>query len=139
VSETSYAKPLPAPSPESRPFWEAARKHELRLQRCESCHAYWFPPSTVCQECLSEDWTWERVSGQGEVFSFVVMHRAYVPGFKPELPYNVALIALREGPHFLSNVVGCANEDIYVGMPVEVVFDDVTEEVTLPKFRPRAK
>lgn len=132
----TYTKPLPVPGPESRPFWEATRRHELRLQRCQRCNQFWFPPSSVCPECLSEQWEWAQVSGRGKVFSFVVMHRPYHPGFKSDLPYNCSIIELEEGPRFLSNVVGCANEELYVGMPVEVTFDDVTDEVTLPKFKP---
>lgn len=132
-----YAKPLPVPTSESRPFWEAVRRHEFRLQRCHACRKYWFPPSNICPECLSEEWDWAPASGRGTVFSYIIMHRPYHPGFKNDLPYNVAVIELEEGPHLISNVVGCSNEDLYVGMPVEVVFDDVTEEVTLHKFRPR--
>jgi uncharacterized OB-fold protein len=133
----AYAKPLPVPTPESQPFWDAVRRHELRLQRCQACGQFWFPPSNVCPECLSPAWAWELVSGRGTVFSFVVMHRAYHPGFKDALPYNVAVIELEEGPRLVSNVVDCRNEELYVGMPVEVAFDDVTDTVTLPKFRPR--
>jgi uncharacterized OB-fold protein len=137
VSESAYLKPLPVPSPESRPFWDACRRHELRLPRCSACSAYWFPPSGVCPECLSDQFEWALASGRGEVFSFVVMHRVYHKGFADDVPYPVALVALEEGPHFLSNVVDCALDEIRIGMPVQVVFDDVTDEHTLPKFRPR--
>ena len=135
MSETAYAKPLPQPSAESRPFWEACRRHELRLQRCLACRQYWFPPSAVCPECLSDEFEWALTSGRGEVFSFVVMHRVYHKGFANDVPYTVALIALEEGPRFLSNLVDCRPDEVHVGMPVEVVFEDVTPEVTLPKFR----
>ena len=81
---------------------------------------------------------WTRVSGKGQVFTFVVYHMPYHPAWKDSIPYNVAWIKLDEGPLLMSNVVECGNEDLYIGMPVEVVFDDVTEEVTLPKFRPQA-
>ena len=132
----TYAKPLPVPSAESRPFWDAVRQHELKLQRCEACRAFWFPPSNICPECLSDRWAWTPVSGRGTVFSFVVMRRVYHPGFKDDVPYNATLVALEEGPRLMSNVVDCSNDEIQVGMPVEVVFDDVTDGVTLPKFRP---
>ena len=137
MSESAYLKPLPVPSPESKPFWDACRRHELRLPRCSTCRAYWFPPSGVCPECLSDQFEWALASGRGEVFSFVVMHRVYHKGFADDVPYPVALVALEEGPHFLSNVVDCALDQIRIGMPVQVVFDDVTDEHTLPKFRPR--
>lgn len=133
----SYTKPLPVPSPESRPFWEALRHRELRLQQCRACGQWWFPPGNLCPNCLSEAWDWALASGQGSLISFVVMHRAYHPGFSDELPYNVAVVELAEGPRMVSNVIGCANEDLAIGMPLEVIFDAVTDEVTLPKFRPR--
>ena len=77
------------------------------------------------------------MSGRGEVFSFNIMHQVYHPGFAAEVPYAVVVIQLDGGPRLLSNLVDCAPGDIRIGMPVEVVFDDVTAEVTLPKFRPR--
>jgi uncharacterized OB-fold protein len=137
MSESTYLKPLPVPSPESQAFWDACRRHELRLPRCSACSAYWFPPSGVCPECLSDQFEWTLASGRGEVFSFVVMHRVYHKGFADDVPYPIALVALEEGPHFLSNVVDCPPEELRIGMPVQVVFDDVTAEHTLPKFRPR--
>ena len=82
---------------------------------------------------------WVKVSGRGKVYTFIVYHIAYHPKWKDHIPYNVAWIELEEGPLLMSNIVGCKNEDIYVEMPVEAVFDDVTEEVTLPKFRPLAR
>jgi uncharacterized OB-fold protein len=137
MSELPYAKPLPQPSAESRPFWEACQRHEFRLQRCQACGQFWFPPGAVCPECLSERWEWTPTSGRGTVFSFVVMHRVYHKGFADDVPYPVALIALDEGPRFLTRLVDCRPEDVQVGMPVEVAFDDVTPERTLPHFRPR--
>lgn len=132
----AYAKPLPVPGPESRAFWDFIRRHALRLQQCAACRQYWFPPSNICPECLSDAWDWAPASGRGTLFSFVVMHRPYHPGFKADVPYNVAVIELEEGPRFVSNVVGCTNEDLYVGMPMAITFDDVTPDATLPKFRP---
>lgn len=133
---SEYTKPIPVPSPESEPFWAAAREHELRVQRCSACNRPWFPPSEICPECLSDRWEWRKVSGKGTVFSFVIFHRPYHPGFRAELPYNVSIIELEEGPRMFSNVVGCSNDDLHVGMPVQVVFDDVADGVTLPKFQP---
>lgn len=130
-----YYKPLPVISPDTKPFWDAARRHELRLQRCRACGAMWFPPAAVCSNCLATGVEWVKVSGRGKVDSWVIFHQAFFPSFAEELPYNVAVIELEEGPHIVSNLVGVRNEDIRRGMPVEVVFEDVTPEVTLPKFR----
>jgi uncharacterized OB-fold protein len=120
----------------SKPFWEWCRKHELRIQQCLGCSAFRFPPQRLCPECLGEASEWRAVSGRGTLYSFVVYHRLYNPAFSEDLPYNVAVVQLAEGPRLLSTIVGCPNEILRCDMPVEVVFDDVTPEVTLPKFRP---
>jgi uncharacterized OB-fold protein len=130
-----YAKPLPRITADNRPFWEATKRRELRLQRCAACGRFRYPPAPVCPECLSEDSTWTRVSGRGTVSTFVVFHKIYFPSFARDVPYNVVQVELAEGPRLTANLVDVPNEQITVGMPVEVVFDDVTAEVTLPRFR----
>jgi uncharacterized OB-fold protein len=133
---TAHGKPLPRITPDNRPFWDATRRHELRLQRCTGCGRFRYPPAPVCPDCLGEGAAWERVSGRGTVTTWVVFHKLYFPAFAADLPYNVAQVELDEGPRLTANLVGVANDDIRVGLPVEVVFDDVTPEVTLPRFRP---
>jgi uncharacterized OB-fold protein len=135
VSE--YAKPLPRVTGENRPFWEAARRHQLALQRCADCGRFRYPPGPVCPECLSEDAAWVPVSGRGTVSTFVVFHKRYFPAFAADIPYNVVQVQLEEGPRLTANLVDVPNEQIAVGLPVEVVFDDVTREVSLPRFRRR--
>ena len=137
MPQVEYKKPLPLPSELSAPFWEACRRQELIVQRCQNCHAFRFPPAILCPECLSEATEWRKVSGKGKIFSFVVFHRVYHPGFQADLPYTVALIELEEGPRLVSNIVGCSPAEVTCDLPVEVVFEDVTPEVTLPKFRLR--
>ena len=130
------AKPVPAITPEMRPFFEAAKRHELRVQRCTSCGAHRFPARAICSNCLSTDAEWVAVSGRGEIFSFNVMHQIYHPGFATEVPYAVVIVKLAEGAKMLSNLVGVAPRDVRIGQPVRVVFEHVTDEVTLPKFVP---
>jgi uncharacterized OB-fold protein len=134
--EQTVAKPLPTISDFNRPFWEAARKHELRLQRCNSCQKIWAPNGPVCPHCFSEDYRWETLSGRGKIASFVVFHKVYHPAFASDVPYNVAFVELEEGPRIISNIVGASNDELRIGMPVEVVFEDVDDQVSLPKFRP---
>lgn len=131
-----YAKPLPVPAPESVPFWEAAHQHKLMIQKCGSCGHLRFPPASHCPECLSAQHDWVEVSGRGRVFSFVTYQRLYNKGWEGEIPYIVALIELDEGPRLLSNLTGVDPKDVTCDMPVKAVFDDVTPEVTLPKFAP---
>ena len=131
-------RPVPAIVPEMAPFWEAARRHELVAQCCLECGAFRFPAREVCSRCLSRQAAWRPVSGRGRVFSVAVMHQANHPWFAARLPYAVVVVELDEGARMLSTVVGRAPHDITIGMPVEVAFDDVTPEVSLPVFRASA-
>ena len=134
-----YKKPLPAVSSLNQPYWEGLKRHELTLQRCGDCGKVWYPPAPFCPQCWSRNVTWQKLSGRGKVNTWVVFHQAYFSAFKDALPYNVAEVELEEGPRLLTNLVAVDNADIEVGMPVEIVFAEVTEEVTLAKFRPLGK
>lgn len=130
-----YTKPLPLRDAENAPYYDALQRHELRLQRCENGH-HRFPVSPVCPDCLSPAFTWEPVSGRGTVYSFVIVHQLYDPGFKEDLPYNVAVVELDEGPRLVSTITGCANDDVQVAMRVRVRYEDINPEFTLAKFEP---
>jgi hypothetical protein len=84
------------------------------------------------------EYEWAKLSGKGEVYSFVVVRRQYHPAFASDIPYTVAIILTEEGIHLLSNVVGVKPDAIRIGMPVEVVFDDIVPDFSLPKFKPAA-
>jgi uncharacterized OB-fold protein len=129
-------KPVPRPAPESVKYWQAAKEHRLEIPRCNACDKFWFPPSQSCPHCLSTDFAFVPVSGRGKVFSFVTFHRVYHPAFAKEVPYVVALVELDEGPRLLTNIVGVKPESVTCEMPVKVVFDDVAEDVSVPKFEP---
>ena len=131
-----YDKPLPIVNEENRGHWDAAHKGELRLQRCLDCSFIRYPIASVCPRCLSTRLEWAHLSGRGMVASWVVFHKAYWPGFKPDLPFIVAQIELEEGPRYTSNLVGIATADVHIGMAVKVEFEAVTETIALPKFRP---
>ncbi|HJQ83806.1 MAG TPA: Zn-ribbon domain-containing OB-fold protein [Candidatus Binatia bacterium] len=134
-----YRKPLPRIDEESRGFWEALARHELYFQRCRACGTNRLYPRAVCPACLSSATEWVRASGRGTVYSFTVTHQNQAPGFREELPYVLAIVELEEGVRLMTNVVGCAPDAVRIGMPVEVVFDDVTPEVTLLKFQPSSR
>jgi uncharacterized OB-fold protein len=132
---TDYTKPVVVPSEDSGPFWAAAKGHKLSLQKCGTCGSFRFPPSPLCPECTAMGGEWTELSGRGKVSSFVVFHRAYHKSFEGDLPYAVALIELDEGPRLISSVVGTPPDQLRCDMPVMVVFDDVTPDCTLPKFK----
>lgn len=129
-------KPLPSPTPISRPFWDAAKQHRLSLQQCQSCKGYIFYPRPICSHCGSADLKWTDVSGRATLYSFTVARRPTMRAFEPDVPYVIAIVDLEEGPRMTSNVVGCPIEDVRIGMALEAVFDDVSDEITLVKFRP---
>ncbi len=129
-------KPIPSVTPDLAPFFEASKRGQLVVQKCESCGELRFPPRPLCVHCLSPQATWIPVSGRGEVYSFNIMHQVYHPGFAPEIPYAVVVIKLEEGAKMTSNLIGIKPHEIRCGMPVEVVFEKLSGEVTLPKFRP---
>jgi len=129
-------KPLPRPSEDSAPYWEAAQRGELRMQRCGECAHVRFPPALLCPRCLAERFEWVALSGRGTVYSWIVVHQSQHPAFNVDVPYNVAIVELQEGPRLHTNVVQCGNDEIRIGMPVEVVFERVNDDCCLPKFRP---
>jgi uncharacterized protein len=129
----SYNKPLPRPDTTNGPFWAGARQGKLMLQYCKACGDTRFPPSHICPNCLSSDQDWKEASGKGTLQSWIDMHRAYWDGYKGEIPYRVALIQLEEGPIVVSNIDN-NSDNLRLGQPVTVVFDAVTDDVTIPKF-----
>jgi uncharacterized protein len=138
MSTTIPAKPRPRIDTVSKGFWDATRTGTLTVQRCDDCGDGHYPGSPVCPNCLSSRQSWAPVSGRGELLSWVRFHRAYWDSFRDELPYNVILVGLEEGPMMISNLVGAEPEDLKVGDKLEVVFEKVDDSLTLPKFRPAA-
>ena len=132
----AYDKPLPRPNADSRPFWEACRQHVLRFQKCLDCDHVRWPASIICPSCYSKETEWVQAGGKGTVYTYSVYHQAFHPSFEKDLPYVTAIIELEEGPRFLSNIVGCDPEDVHCDMPVEVTWEDVDENFSLPKFKP---
>ncbi|TDV57741.1 Zn-ribbon domain-containing OB-fold protein [Actinophytocola oryzae] len=128
-------RPLPTPTDLSRPFWDGLADGALRLQRCTACGHLRNPIATVCPQCLSSDYEWEALSGRGTVFSTVVFHQVYNKAFATEVPYNVSIVELAEGPHLLSNVVGVPPGEVRVGDAVQVTFTEVAPGVTIHQFR----
>ena len=134
TTTTGWKRPLPTPSPLTRPFWEATKQGRLVLQRCSRCGEYVWTPQPVCRTCLTETLEWTPVSGRGSIYSFVVIERAATPAFNA--PYAIVVVELEEGPRMLSDLVDVNVEDVRIGMPVEVAFEDAGE-VGLYHFRPR--
>jgi uncharacterized OB-fold protein len=131
-----YNKPLPKVNGDNKEFWAGCKEHELRFQKCMDCGLIRWPAAVLCPRCHSLETEWIVSRGRGTVYTFAVYHITYHPGFEQELPYVVATIELEEGPHLLSNVVGCRPDQVTCDMQVEVTWEDISEEFSLPKFRP---
>ena len=136
MPETTRPKPLPVVTEESRPFWEGCREEKLRLQYCEHCKQYQFYPRLYCMQCGAEKPGWVEVSGRGVIYSYTIIHQNKTPEFIHNTPYNVAIVQLEEGPRMQCNIVDAAPADLRVDLPVTIVFDHVTDTITLPRFRP---
>jgi uncharacterized protein len=127
--------PRPAAGPLERPFWDWCQRGELRIQRCDRCSAWRHLPRARCPECHSPDLSWQRVSGRGTVASFTICYPPVLPAFADRVPYNAVVIELEEGPYLVSNIVDCPNDEIVVGLPVDVVMVAVDDDLTIPQFR----
>ncbi len=130
-------KPLPAVDALSKPFWDAATQHRLVLQRCTACGYFNHPPRLACDACQSQQLDFEPVSGRGRIYSFTVMHQPNIAGFEDEIPYLNILVELEEQAKlFMVCDLPLADRDkVTIGGPVEVWFEDVNAEISLPRFR----
>lgn len=132
---SSDGRVIPVPTPETQHYWDGAKAGELRLQRCTDCGHIYFPPRPFCPTCGSRSVEVFTASGRGRLFSYVINHLPS-PGFTP--PFAIAVVELEEGPRLMSNIVGCPQtpEALKVDMPLEVTFERLTDEITLPQFKP---
>jgi uncharacterized OB-fold protein len=132
---SQYDKPLPQITPEARELWKGCRKHELLIQRCLACGTLRHYPRIMCPSCGSWDVEWVKVSGKGKVYSWTVAYQAFHPAFVKEVPYASVIVELDEGVRLVTNIVDAKPEELYIGMPVEAIFEDAAAEITLPKFK----
>lgn len=129
------SRPLPVLNGDTKPFWEACRRHELRVQRCRDCGTFRFPPLPTCPNCTSFESDWVKVSGEGTIYSFTVARHAVHAAFPA--PYVIALVELEDagGVRLTTRLIGCDPSEVSIGARVAVVFEDVDEQISLPLFR----
>jgi len=135
MSAADPIRPRPSPTTATLPFWEAARRHELVVQRCGGCGRHRHYPQPMCPVCHSLDFAWARCSGRGTIYSYSVSHRAFHPFWKDRVPYVIATIELEEGVRMVCDLPDLAPEQAAIGLPVEVCFEDLDADLTLPRFR----
>jgi len=138
MSERFFPDGMPQPLADATtlPFWQAAAQHRLVVQRCTACGRTRLPPAPICPECRSADADWPELPGRGEIYTYTTVHRPIAAG--QPLPTVIAVIALEGagGLRMISNVVGAAPEEIAIGMRVEVVWEDMSADLAIPRFRP---
>lgn len=137
----AYKKPLPEQSLENAAFWAGLKAGEFRIPRCRDCGRWNWVPLPACRECLSEELEWETTRGTGVIFTYTVVHRG-LGAFNADGPYAVVMVEMDlDGPGsaiVMGNTVGIANEDLHIGMPVQVAYEPVeAEDITLWRFTRR--
>ena len=136
---SEYTKPLPVPDELTLGFWEATKKHALAFQRCQHCGYYAHPPVIFCSHCnaLEPSFVWEPVSGRGTVLSWVVMNDAFTKGFEDEIPWVLVRVVMEEQPDliFLADLQAGSEAPLQIGTPVEVTFEDVNADITIPHLK----
>lgn len=132
-------RPLPQPmTPEAQPYWDGLKEHKLMLPTCDDCGKSFFYPRIACPHCHSRHISWRQASGKGRLYAFEIAYRSLNPAFKIKPPYILAMIELEEGPRMMSNLINIEPNPQVVkcDTPVEVVFEKLTDEVTIPLFQP---
>jgi len=136
----AYKKPIPSPQAESDQYWEKAKQGELWLRKCNSCGNPYFYPRDISPCCFARDTEWVQASGKATLYTYGIVHRAPHPGFVDDVPFVTAIVELEEGPRMATNIVmdDPTPEKLQIGMPLEVVFEDISDTIALPKFKPAA-
>jgi uncharacterized protein len=127
---------LPTADAETEPFWTAARGGRLVVRRCNACGDAHFYPRRFCPACWSDDVEWETAGGGATLYTWSVVHSNDLPPFGDRVPYVAAVVDLDEGPRMMTNVVDCDPETLTIGMRLSVAFEQRTDDVTVPVFRP---
>jgi uncharacterized OB-fold protein len=132
MTDSGYLRPIPEPTPDSRPYWDGLRAGKFLVQRCAACGELRHYPRPLCSGCYSFDVEWTALSGQGTVHSWTVCHHAFLPAFKAELPYIIAIVDLEGGVRANLPLAGPADQPVWIGMPVEIAYRAISDAVTLP-------
>lgn len=126
---------LPSPDSETEPFWTACREGRFLVRHCNACGEDHFYPRPFCPKCWSDDVAWKAAAGTGTLYTYSIVRQNDLPPFPERVPYVAAIVELDEGPRVMTNIEGCAFDDIEIGMRVVVDFKVLTDDVTIPVFR----
>jgi uncharacterized protein len=134
---SKVTRPIPVPNEWTKPFWEAAKRGVLELQRCQSCGHFQHPPYPTCTQCVATDLEFEAVRGVGTIYSYTIMYHTGDKRFASAVPYASIIVELDDAPGALlaGNLLEAPYTEAKVGRRVEVVFEKLNDDVTLPQFR----
>jgi uncharacterized protein len=126
----------PVITPETAPFWRAAAAGRLALPRCTDCDRLIWYPREFCPHCGADAVTWTTLTGRGHIYSRTVVRRAPHPAYARAIPYALAVVDLAEGARMLANIVTDDVDAIAIGMAVTAVYDRLSDECAIVRFRP---
>ena len=134
---SKVTRPIPVPNEWTKPFWDAARRGVLELQRCQSCGHFQHPPYATCTQCVSTDLKFEAVRGIGAIYAYTIMYHTGDKRFASAVPYASIIVELDDAPGALlaGNLLEAPYTEAKVGRRVEVVFEKLNDDITLPQFR----
>ena len=132
---SEYNKPLPGMDGLTKEFYDFCKSEDLHFQRCSGCNTFRHVPREVCAQCNSFDWEWVRSSGKGTVYTWTVVVRALHPAFVEDTPLAPVVVEMEEGVRLLATMLDCPPDELEIGMPVNIAYEAVTDDVTLPRFR----
>jgi uncharacterized OB-fold protein len=135
MAEKIYKLPLPRVGGHSAEFYKFCTDHELRFQRCKDCRVWRHIPRDMCAKCGSFEWEWARSSGKGMVFSWTTALQSMMPQFADKIPYSPVIVELEEGVRMVTWLTDVKPDELKLGLPVELVFNDITPQMSLPMFR----
>jgi uncharacterized OB-fold protein len=137
----AYQKPIPLKNQDNKPYWDSADKHELSIQKCDSCHKYQHPPGPACSKCGSPELSWDSFGNEvyGTIYSYIISYRPFLPGFQDDLPTVIAQVELEGKPEIkiTGNVLNCNPDEVKIGMDVQMFWQDINEERAIPQWKLR--
>lgn len=135
-----YQKPIPLKTEDNKHYWDMADQHELSLQKCNDCGHHAHPPGPSCVHCEGQNLSWEALGKdvRATIYSYVITYRPFLPGFQDDLPLIIAQAELEKVPEvkIMCNVIDCKADNVYIGMSVQMTWQDITEDRALPQWIP---
>ncbi|GIH73608.1 Zn-ribbon domain-containing OB-fold protein [Planobispora longispora] len=102
-------------------FWHAAARDLLAFPQCASCERFCWYPEPRCPACGGPDLPWTEVRPAGTLYSWSVVHHAFLPAFAAQVPFVAAVAAIDSAPgvRLVSRLLG---GDPAMDAPVRVEF-----------------